>query len=321
MASQIAMGAWAIGGSSWWGDNDDNVSIATIHQALDGGINLLDTAPVYGFGHSEEVVGRAIRDRRSKVILSTKCGLTWHEEEPGSPHFSRDGYHVKRNLSPQSLRRGLEESLRRLQTDYIDIFITHWQSAEPYFTPVEETMGELMRMKQEGKIRAIGASNVQVAHMEAYRAVGQLDLIQEKYSMLDRKVEPELLPYCEKNGITLQCYSPLEQGLLAGKAGMDYQVKPGEVRDNKKWWKMENRRTVLELLEAMKPYCEKYQCTLANLVISWQASRSEQINVLCGARKAYQIEDILNTAKIALSPQDAAALTALADAAAAKGVD
>lgn len=315
------MGAWAIGGASWWGDNDDNVSIATVHQALDGGINLVDTAPVYGFGHSEEVVGRAIKDRREKVILSTKCGLTWHEEEPGSFHFTRDGYTVKRNLSPKSLRRGLEESLRRLQTDYIDIFITHWQSVEPYLIPVEETMGELMRMKEEGKIRAIGASNVAVSHLDAYRAAGQLDLIQEKYSMLDRKVEAELLPYCEAHNITLQCYSPLEQGLLAGKAGMDYQVKPGEVRDNKKWWKMENRRTVLDLLDAMQPYCQKYGCTLANLVISWQAARSRQINVLCGARKSYQIADILQTARVRLSPEDLAALTRLADETVAKGVE
>ncbi|NMA23523.1 MAG: aldo/keto reductase, partial [Spirochaetales bacterium] len=208
-ASILSMGAWAIGGGTWWGDNDDNISIKSIHKSLEYGVNWIDTAPVYGFGYSEEIVGKALKGRRDKAILSTKCGLQWYDEG-GTKHFSKEGYNVYRDLSPKALRRDLEYSLKRLNTDYIDIYYTHWQSVEPSFTPIEESMNELMKMKKEGKIRAIGASNVSLDNLKEYVKYGQLDVIQEKYSMLDRRIENELLPFCENNGIILQAYSPIE---------------------------------------------------------------------------------------------------------------
>lgn len=301
--SAMSLGTWAIGGGQWWGDNDDNESIRTIHAALDGGINWVDTARVYGFGHSEEVVGKAIKDRRSKVILSTKCALQWYDNG-GELHFSKEGHEVHRDLSPKAIRRDLEMSLKQLGTDYIDVLYTHWQCQTYGLVSVEETMGELMKMKQEGKIRAIGASNVTLRHLQEYTAAGDLDVIQEKYSMLDRKVEPELLPYCEKHGITLQTYSPIEQGLLAGKVSNDRVVKSGEARANKLWWKPENIRIANEMLAGWRDLTDKYGCSLANLVIAWTMMRSASFNVLCGARKMEQVEENLKSVQVDLSRED-----------------
>lgn len=307
-ASVLAMGAWAIGGGTWWGENDDEMSIKAVHKSLEYGVNWIDTAPVYGFGHSEEVVGEALKDRRDKAILSTKCGLQWYNKN-GSKHFSRDGHEVYRDLSPEGIRRDLEYSLKRLGTDYIDVYYTHWQSVEPGFTPIMETMNELMKMKKEGKIRAIGASNISLDNLKEYVKYGQLDVIQEKYSILDRRIETELLPFCENNGITLQTYSPIEQGLLTGKIKADYEIKPGEVRENKKWWLPENRKLAIEMLSKWDDLTKKYNCTLGNLVIKWTVSQSDNINVLCGARKLDQVEENVKAANVNLEIEDIKRMT------------
>lgn len=307
--SAMGMGTWAVGGGTWWGDNDDSRSVEAIHKALDGGITWIDTAAVYGFGHSEEVVGRALKGRRDRVVLSTKCGLQW-ENHNGTFHFSLDGRDVYRDLSPAGLRRDLENSLRRLGTDYIDVYYTHWQSVGPDAVPVSETMGELMKMKREGKIRAIGASNVQVHHLEEYLRYGELDVIQERYSMLDRRVETSLLPFCAEHGITLQTYSPLEQGLLTGKIGMDYQIRPGDVREKRKWMRPQNRRLAIDMLSKWKDLTQKYGCTLGDLVIAWTMARSDRFEVLCGARKPEQVEENLKAADLSIAPEDLKRMTA-----------
>ncbi len=303
LAGGLSMGAWAIGGGTWWGDNDDAESVRTIHAALDQGINWIDTARVYGFGHSEEVVGKAIRDRRHDVILSTKCGLQWYDDG-GEFHFSREGHTVHRDLRPQAIRRDLELSLKALGTDYIDVYYTHWQCKTYGLVPIAETMGELTRMKEEGKIRAIGASNVELRHLEDYRRCGQLDAIQEKYSMLDRRVERELLPYCEANAITLQTYSPIEQGLLTGTVPDNYVPKHGETRENKFWWRPENIAIANEMMAGWRDLADRYHCSIANLVIRWSMMRSPQFNILCGARKLPQIAENVKSAGVELSQAD-----------------
>ncbi len=314
MAGGIGLGAWAIGGGLWWGDNDDRMSIDTIHRALELGIDWVDTARVYGFGHSEEVVGKALKEiPREKVILSTKCGIQWYDKN-GEYHFSREGHDVYRDPSPKAIRRDLELSLKALGTDYIDVYYTHWQCKTYGLVPVAETMGELMRMKEEGKIRAIGASNVDLKVLKDYADAGQLDVIQEKLSILDRKPEAELLPFCEERGISLQTYSPIEQGLLAGKVSDDYVAKPGEVRDGKFWWRNENVRQVNRMLAGWKDLTEKYHCTLANLCVKWNSMVSPQIHVLCGARKLSQIEDTAKSLDIGLTQEDFLRMKADADA-------
>jgi methylglyoxal reductase len=302
-ASVVALGTWAIGGGSWWGQNDDNESIKTIQAAISQGVNLIDTAPVYGFGHSEEVVGKAIKDRRSQVLVSTKCGLRWTDKE-GSYYFSRDGKVVYKNVSRRAIRDDVEMSLKRLGTDYIDIYFTHWQSVEPFVVPVSETMTALEELKKEGKIRAIGASNVTGEHIEEYIKYGKLDIIQEKYSIIDRRIEKELLPLAKKHQITLQAYSPLEQGLLTGKMTKDYVPEDGNARAGKKWYQPQNLAKVVDMLEDWQDLCKKYECTPTHLVIAWLIAQGENINVLCGARKIEQLEDNIKGADIVLATED-----------------
>lgn len=301
--SKIALGTWAIGGGSWWGDNDDMESIKTIHAALDLGINFVDTAPVYGMGHSEEVVGKAIADRRNKVILSTKCGLMFDRTE-GSYYFSRDGKDVYKNLSKGAIIDSVEQSLRRLNTDYIDILYTHWQAVEPFLVPVEETMEALMTLKKQGKIRAIGGSNMSSWHIEEYIKYGELDIIQEKYSLIDKRVEKEILPCSTQHGVAFQAYSPLEQGLLTGKIRKDFIPEPGSSREGKKWYKPENLPKIVDGVDSWKNLCDKYNCTYGNLAIAWVAAQNPLVNVLCGARKVEQITDNAKAGDIILAPED-----------------
>lgn len=302
-ASTVAMGTWAIGGGSWWGTNDDSESSRTIRSAIEQGINLIDTAPVYGFGHSEEVVGKAIAPVRHEVLISTKCGLMFDRKE-GSYYFSRDGFDVYKNLTKEAIKDSVEQSLRRLGTDYIDIFFTHWQAVEPFMVPIEETMEALMALKKEGKIRAIGGSNMSPWHIEEYCKYGELDIIQEKYSILDKRIEKEILPAAEKFGVTFQAYSPLEQGLLTGKIRKGYVPEPGSSRDGKKWYKPENLEKIIDGVDSWEPLCEKYGCSFGNLAIAWIAAQSKNMNVLCGARKIEQLEDNVRGAEITLEPED-----------------
>jgi len=310
--SKLGFGAWAIGGGTWWGNVDDELSKTTIHQALELGFNLIDTAPVYGFGHSENIVGQAVKDRRDKVIISTKCGLNWDTARHGSPQLSRDGYNISRNLSADSIQVDLDESLKRLGTDYIDIYITHWQSAPDFPTPISETMGKLMEMKQAGKIRAIGASNVDADILREYLKYGQLDIIQQRYSMLDRKDEP-LLKLCEEHDISFMAYSPLEQGLFTGKFTRDYKIPEGSVREMRVWFRPQNFKLAWDMMDKWQPICEQYSCTMSQLAIAWTAAQSPNLQVLTGARKPEQVKDNAGGANINLSPETIALMRSLAE--------
>ena len=289
-ASVIAMGTWPIGGGPWWGKTDDEESIRAVQAAIDLGVTLIDTAPVYGFGRSEEVIGRAIKGRRDKVVLATKCGL-WTRDERGSYFFESEGRTVRRCLKPETIRVEVDESLRRLGTDVIDLYQTHWQEEGPDKTPIADTMGCLMDLQAKGKIKAIGVSNATPAQMDEYRSVGRLDSNQPRYSMLDRTIEAELLPYCRKHDISILAYSPLEQGLLTGAITMDSKFSEGEYRNNLPWLASVNRKKVLAMLEGWKDLLTKYKCTLPQLVIAWTLQQSGMTFVLCGARKARHITD------------------------------
>ncbi|MGL4738223.1 MAG: aldo/keto reductase [Cellulosilyticaceae bacterium] len=303
--SKLGLGTWAIGGGEWWGDSDEARSIETIREAINEGITLIDTAPAYGFGYSEEVVGKGIKGKRDQVILSTKCGLWWHDER-GADFFEQAGHKVKRCLEPDTIKRELEMSLRRLDTDYIDIYFTHWQAVEPAKTPIAETMKCLMDLKAQGMIRQIGASNVDQDHIKAYVAAGELDVIQEKYSMLDRRIEEELVPICEANKIKIMAYSPLEQGLLTGKVGMDYVVGEKEARAGIAWYQADNRIRVIQMLNGWSDLTRKYNCTMAQLVTAWTGMQRGISYVLCGARKPEHIHDTAQAARVTISREDAA---------------
>lgn len=309
--SQMGLGTWAIGGGpAWNGDLDLQVCLDTIHEAHRCGINLIDTAPGYNFGKSEEIVGKAMSTLpRDAVILETKCGIVWTRE--GSLFNKVGDRQLYKNLSPVSIREEVDASLKRLQIDYIDIYMTHWQSVPPFFTPIEETMDVLNALKKEGKIKSIGAANVDINHVKQYLTYGDLDIVQAKYNLLDRQVEQDLLPLCQQHGIVLQVYSPLEQGLLTGTIGRDYV--PGGARANKAWYQRENMLRVIDMLEEWRPLCEKYQCTVPTLALAWIFKQSPLISILSGATTPEQVRENVLATTIPLSDADAAMMRGMAE--------
>lgn len=302
-ASAIAFGAWAIGGGPWWGERDDAESIRTIHAALDAGITLLDTAPLYGNGRSEKIIGEAILGRRDKVVVATKCGL-WTKDERGSFFFEQNGKNVMRSLRPDTIREEIEVSLRLLQTDYIDLYQTHWQAIEPECTPIADTMATLLQLRDEGKIRAIGVSNATPPQMDEYLQCGRIESNQPRYSMLDRTIEDELLPYCREKKISILAYSPLEQGLLTGRMTMETEIPAGHYRNNLPWFKPENRRRVIAMLDSWQELTKKYSCTTAQLVIAWTIQQPGVTFALCGASKPRQAEENAAAGNIIISEID-----------------
>lgn len=285
-ASVVGLGAWAIGG--WgWGGTDESDAIDAINTAIDNGINLVDTAPAYGLGLSEEIIGKAVNGRRDQVVIATKCGLVWHTSR-GEFFFEEHGRPVHRYLGRESIRYEVEQSLKRLKTDYIDLLQTHWQDPT---TPIEETMKTLMELRDEGKIRAIGVSNVTVEQMEEYRRVGPVDTDQELYNMLDRGIEEQLLPYDLKNGIAVLAYSPLALGLLTGKIGPEREFPEGDQRRTQWRFGQENRKKAAEMLEEFRPIADKHGITLAQAVIQWTINQPGLTHALVGARNAQQAEE------------------------------
>jgi len=307
--SVVALGTWAIGG--WmWGGTEEKQAIRAIHAALDAGVNFLDTAPIYGFGRSEEIVGKAIRDRRSKVVLATKCGLVWgRDEDKGDLGFHSNESEitnqgkivVRKYLAPDSIRVEVEESLRRLKIDTIDLYQTHWQEST---TPIEETMAALTQLKKEGKIRAIGVCNANDSQMDQYRAAGDLAADQEKYSMLDRRAESNQLPYVQKHVLAFLAYSPLELGLLTGKVPPDRTFEEGDLRKNHFLFSPEARKRVLAMFDSFKPIAERYGCSFAQLTIAWTLAQPGCSHLLVGARTPDHAVANAKAADIHLSAED-----------------
>ena len=305
-ASVVAFGAWAIGG--WrWGGSDEQAAIAAIHAAMDAGINLIDTAAMYGFGHSEELVGKAIKGRRQDLLIATKCGLRW-DLQAGKHHFDSQGHSIYRYLAPDSIRLELEASLRRLGTDYIDLYQSHWQDPT---TPIADTMAELLKLKDEGKIRAIGVCNATPEEMDAYRAVGQLDTSQDRYSMLDQDQELQNLPYCAENNMGFLAYSPLAQGLLTGKVDPEREFPIGDLRHDNPRFSQDNRERVHGLLLALQPIAEDHGLAMEQLVLAWTLTRPGLSHVLAGARNP---EQALSNARAGEVVLDQAVIRAIDDA-------
>ena len=313
-ASIIGVGTWVTGGGTTWGAAvDDGESVRAIHAALDAGVNLLDTAPCYGWGRSEEVVGKALQGRRSQVVLATKCGLVWGER--GADHYFLDGKMLKRCLEPDSIRREIEDSLRRLQTDYIDLYQIHFPAMAPLKTPIAETLGCLLELKAAGKIRAIGVGNVSLDELQEYCGGGAIASNQFRYSMLWRQAETASLPACQAQHLSTLTYMSLEQGLLTGKIGLDRVFTTDEFRSNEDWnpwFKLENRPRVLALLEGWRGYLEKYRCSLAQLVLAWTAAQAGVTHVLCGVRKITQAQDNAAAGALVLEAADIANIRAQA---------
>jgi methylglyoxal reductase len=309
--SVIGFGAWAIGG--WmWGGTDEEKSIQAIHAALDHGVNLIDTAPIYGYGRSEDIVGRAIQGRREKVVLATKCGMVWDREE-GTFFFHADEKgatmrasekKIYKNLRPDSIRQELERSLQRLRTDYIDLYQTHWQDPG---TPIEETAAALEKLKDEGKIRAVGVCNCGLEEIKRY---GTIASDQEKYSMLDRNIEKNgLFDWCREHQVGVLAYSPLANGLLTGKIAPDRQFGPGDLRRANARFRPDNIQRTNAMLDALRPMAAHHGVTLAQLVIAWTVSQPGMSCVLCGARDVQQAIENAAAGDLTLSSEEIATMS------------
>ena len=300
-ASAVGLGTWAIGG--WmWGGTDEAASIRAIEASIDAGISLIDTAPAYGLGRSEELVGQAISGKRDQVVLATKCGLNWHSGK-GNRFFEEAGTPVHRYLGPDGIAHEVEQSLRRLGTDHIDLYITHWQDPT---TPIAETMDALLRLKQQGKIRAIGASNVAPSELAAYLATGQLDAIQERYSMLDRGIAETLLPMAEPAGVSTLSYSSLALGLLTGKVSASRIFEGDDQRAGDPRFSPENRRHAASFAQAITPLAGEHAASVAQLVIAWTLTQPGITFALCGARDPAQALDNARAARLRLTAADLA---------------
>ncbi|OZG70397.1 aldo/keto reductase [Hahella sp. CCB-MM4] len=297
-ASVIGLGTWAMGG--WmWGGTDEQQSIEAIRESIKQGVSLIDTAPAYGLGRSEKLVGEAIKGQREKVILATKCGLVWHTNE-GGYFFNEEGKDVHRFLGAESIRYELDQSLERLQTDYIDLYITHWQDPS---TPIEETMSTLLELKREGKIRAIGISNATIDELKEYQKFGPVDAVQERYNMIDRALEAEILPHTIDTKVSCLSYSSLALGLLSGKITSNTLFSGDDQRLTDPLFSPENLQIVQEFCQEVAPLANDLDISIAQLVIAWTLAQPGVTYALCGARNARQASENARAGNLKLNDE------------------
>jgi methylglyoxal reductase len=297
--SAIGLGTWAMGG--WmWGGADEAAAVRAIQASLDAGVTLIDTAPAYGLGRSESIVGTALKGRRHEAVIATKCGLVWHTRQ-GTHFFEEDGHPVYRHLGRESIFHECDKSLKRLQTDHIDLYITHWQDST---TPVAETMDALLALKKQGKIRAIGVSNASPETLAEYLRYGPVDAVQERYSLIDRGIEQTLLPLCTEQDVAVLGYSSLALGLLAGPIDPARQFTGDDQRASNPRFSAGNRARLAAFFETLEPLRRQLGCSFGQLMIAWTLARGSVSVALCGARVPQQATE--NAAAGALALQDEA---------------
>lgn len=311
--SPVIFGAWAIGG--WmWGGTEERDSIAAIHAAVDHGVNTIDTAAIYGMGYSEELVGKAIQGMRNKVVIATKCGMRWNSEEGSDPWPQKDAqgrdFVIRKNAKRDSIAYECEQSLKRLGVETIDLYQIHWPDVS---TPVEDSMAAMVKLKEQGKIRAIGVSNYDVEWLQRASRAAPIASLQPPYSLVQRKIESEILPFCREHNIGVIVYSPLERGLLTGKVPPDREFPPGDHRARHKYFTAENRKRVLAALDRVRPIAEKHRVSLAQLVINWTIHEPGVTAALVGARNAEQAAHNAEAMNFTLGPDERAAVRAAFD--------
>jgi aryl-alcohol dehydrogenase-like predicted oxidoreductase len=297
----LGFGAWAIGGSGWafaWGPQDDDESVAAIRTALDAGVNWIDTAAVYGLGHSEEVVARALEGVRNRPYVFTKCARVWDERRQ-----------IGKSLKAESIRRECEASLRRLKVDVIDLYQMHWPEPEE---DIEEGWSAMARLQKEGKVRWIGVSNFNVDQLKRIQAVAPVTSLQPPYSLVARAVESDILPYCQQQNIGVIVYSPMRNGLLSG--GMTRERVAALPADD---WRRRNTdfqepqlSRNLRLVELLQRIGERHGRTPGEVAIAWTLRHPAVTGAIVGLRRPDQIPGVIGAAEFRLSPDDAAEIEA-----------
>lgn len=298
----VGLGTWALGGGGWkfaWGPQDDKQSIATIRHALECGINWIDTAPVYGLGHSEQIVGKAIRGLTTKPIIATKCGQVWDSRRK-----------ILSSLKKENIHREVEASLKRLGVDAIDLYQIHWPVPDEDIEEAWETIAQLVEQRI---IRYAGVSNFSVEQLQRIQQIHPVASLQPPYSMLERAIESELLTFCSEHNIGVVVYSPMQKGLLTGKITREWveNLPPDDHRRQDNRFQEPELSIHLELVDALRRIAEKHGKTLAQLAIAWVLRRPEVTAAIVGARHPAQIEETAPAGEWMLSDKDSARMEKL----------
>jgi aryl-alcohol dehydrogenase-like predicted oxidoreductase len=293
--TSLGVGAWAMGGAGWqfaWGEQDDADSIAAIHAAVDAGIDWIDTAAVYGLGHSEEVVGRTLKQLSKKPYVFTKCERRW--DENGKIYGS---------LKAESIRQECEQSLRRLKIDVIDLYQIHWPEPD---ADIEEAWTEMARLQQEGKVRWIGVSNFNVAQLKRAMKIAPVTSLQPPYSLLARRVEEELLPFAHANRIGVIVYSPMRAGLLTGKMSKERALKlpKDDWRSRDKDFQEPNLSRNLKLVEVLRRIGERHGRTAGEVALAWTLNNPAVTGAIVGLRRAGQVQGTVGALTFRLTPDE-----------------
>jgi len=291
----IGVGAWAMGGGDWafsWGPQDDDKSIAAIHAALDAGVNWIDTAAVYGLGHSEEVVAKALAGRSQRPYVFTKCSLVWDEKSE-----------IGHRLNAASVRRECEASLRRLKTDVIDLYQIHWPDPEP---EIEEGWRTLVDLKKEGKVRNIGVSNFNVAQMKRIEKIAPVGSLQPNYNAVTRDIEKEVLPYCREHNIGVIVYSPMKSGLLTGKMTRERiaSLPPDDFRPRTASFQEPLLSRNLGLVEVLREIGKRHNHTPGEVAIAWVLRDPVVTGAIVGMRSPEQAKEIVRAADFRLNAEE-----------------
>jgi aryl-alcohol dehydrogenase-like predicted oxidoreductase len=291
----IGLGTWAIGGSGWkfgWGPQDDKDSIKTIHKALDLGINWIDTARLYGLGHSEKVVGKALKQASSKPFIATKCGRVWDEKG-----------NINGKLKKQSIRSEIEASLKALQIEVIDLYQIHWPMPDEDIEEGWQTISDLIK---EGKIKYGGVCNFNIEQLDRIKPIHPITSCQPPYSMLKRDIEKELLDYCKFNKIGIVPYSPMQKGLLTGKFNSEHMKKlpQDDHRHNDPLFQEPQLGKNLELVDKLKNIAQRKNKSVAQLAIAWTLRYEHVTSAIVGARRPDQIEETAKAGDWVLKPEE-----------------
>jgi len=295
--SEIGFGGWAMGKLFWGDDVQDSETTAAIHRALDLGLTLFDTAPVYGDGHSECVLGAALGAHRAEVVVATKCGRVRNAEGK-----------LYNDSRPESIRGECEQSLRNLQTDVIDLYQVHWPDEQ---VPFEDTMAALMALRDEGKIRHIGCSNFTVPMMRRMMAAGELASLQPPYSLLRRGIEDEILPFCREQGLGVLCYSPLQRGLLTGKYRPGATFPETDSRSRDPLFGEEKLARIAAAVDEMAAMASAYGRTPGQMAVAWVLNQPGVSVALWGAKRPEQIEECAGAAGWKLTAEETTRLEEL----------
>jgi aryl-alcohol dehydrogenase-like predicted oxidoreductase len=301
LITKTGFGAWAIGGGGWafsWGPQDDTVSLTTMRHALELGVNWIDTAAVYGLGHSEEVVGRLLRERppSKRPMVFTKCGLIWDPKDPMAP--------PRRVLKPESIRKECDASLRRLGVDHIDLYQFHWPDETG--TPVEDSWNEMARLIEVGKVRLGGVSNFDVPLLERCETIRHVDSLQPPFSLIRRQAAAREIPWCAKHNTGVICYSPMQSGLLTDTFSREHVARFAEDdwRRRSPDFNEPNLSRNLALRDALRPIAQRHGATVSAVAVAWVMAWPGVTGAIVGGRSPQQVDGWIGAASLELTAAD-----------------